>query len=160
VSVSVTNPSSMKVRDILSALLRERPTACRVSAALVPEPTDVVAVYRDADGRVGAAWSCHLSLAAGAAVALVGLPKARIHHIKASGFMDEQVEELYFEVADVLGTLINGFGSDPLHLAEVAWDDSLPEDALAMIASAPRKMGYHVEIRGFAEGSLTVFLAD
>lgn len=153
-------PALKDVAQTLTALLGRHAAVSVSKTPYRPGSAErvLIATYRGLDGTLGAVCLADLAFAAyvGAALAMFPLPRAQ-ESLRA-GKLDEQLEENFHEVMNVISTILTrGEARERLDavLPRVA---GVPADAAAALAKPRARLDLEVEVTGYAKGKLT-FLA-
>lgn len=160
-SVTVAPPTSSTVHDLLTALLLGKPVSVSTAPARTPKDTDVIAEYRRSDGTLGAVWLVDRPNAIRVSAALVNLSRAQteeaVRDCRLGGILDEN----FREIANVLGSLVNGPESDHLVFTGYTLAGHASPEARALLEQARdglRAVGYTIRLAGGGDGNMTIAL--
>lgn len=160
-SITISTPTTDAVHELLEMLLVNRKPSVRTAAVHLPESTDLVGEYRRADGTVGAIWLVDRVTAIYLAAALVALPRTQTAEAVAEHRLDGILDENFREIANVLGSLVNGPESDHLTFTgyqPVSAMSTQARDVYERARDTLRAVGYAVSIGDAHEGNMSIFL--
>lgn len=154
-------PALKDVAQTLTALMGRHVTVSVSKTPYRPGPTErvLVATYRGLDGTLGAVCIADLGFAAyaGAALAMFTLPRAQ-ESLRA-GKLDEQLEENFHEVMNVISTILTRGDARERLDTVVPGLARAPGEAAALIGKHRARLDLEVEIRGYEKGRLTFLVA-
>lgn len=145
-----------KVAGVLEGMLRKKVGVTPAEGPPRREVARVAARYVDADGRDAAMCIAEVPLAAAAGAALSMMPPSSAEEWGQSGVLPEVVAQNFYEVANVLATVVRG-SEERCVLAELtvhADFERLPNDE--RIEASPEQLHLQVEVDGYGSGRLAL----
>jgi hypothetical protein len=153
-------PIQEAIRDLTADLLG-RPTAVDKTAERVErEAVAAIGAYRDREGAVLAALVTDRQLVAILGGALVMVPEVVIKEVLAGSAIADNLYENFWEVANIMSSLLNREGVPHVALADRAesWDGA--DAAVQALIDAPkRQRWFSVTVVGYGTGRLGVVAA-
>ncbi len=120
----------------------------------------VVAVYAEAEGKVGAVAVCNMSAAAylGAALSMVPADVAKSEALKNA--LSAGLLENFGEVANICSQVVTDIHGSRLHLREVLPKVASPSADYKPIFATPRKrVDLEIDVTGFGKGRISLRFA-
>lgn len=152
-------PPREPVRQLYNVLLQRTVSVDRGKVALQPHlgVPMICASYTVDGGRIAAIGLWDLPLAAAAAAAMGMLPPTTVGEVLSAGALDDELMELFHEVANVTARLLNNSGSPHVVLRTVdQLPTTLPRDANALILHPVARLDYNVDVEGFGSGIMSL----
>jgi hypothetical protein len=154
-------PALKQVAQTLTALLGRQATVNVSKTPYRPGRAERVltATYRGLDGTLGAVCLVDLGFAAYVGAALSMFPLPRAQESLRAGKLDEQLEENFHEVMNVISTILTRGDARERLDAVVPGVAGVPADAAAVLAKPRARLDLEVEITGYAKSRLTFLVA-
>jgi hypothetical protein len=154
-------PALKDVAQTLTALMGRHATVSVSKTPYRPGAADrvLVATYRGLDGTLGVAALADLAFASYAGAALAMFPLPRAQESLRAGKLDEQLEENFHEVMNVISTILTRGDARERLDAVVPGLARVPAEAAALLAKPRARLDLEVEITGYAKGKLTFLVA-
>ena len=152
-------PPREPVRQLYNVLLQRTVSVERGKVALQPHlgVPMLCAAYTVDGGRIAAIGLWDLPLAAAASAAMGMLPPTTVGEVLSAGALDEELLELFHEVANVTARLLNSAGTPHVVLRGIdQLPATLPRDAQALLLHPVARLDYNVDIEGFGTGIMSL----
>ena len=152
-------PTREAVRQLYNVLLGCQVTVDRGKVSLQPHlgVPMVVADYVVEGGRIAAVGLWDLPLAASSAAALAMMPATTVGECQTAGRLDDDLLELFHEVANITTKLFNSASTPHIVLRGVQQAPaSLPRDTRALVAAPVARLDYDLGVEGFADGVMSL----
>ena len=116
----------------------------------------VYGLFVDPEGKPVAATMCDAPFAAFAGSALMMLPPGGAEDAAESGDLTPAMEENVHELINICSRMFMGDNTPHLKLEKMYTDESqLPEDARAMIDTAPESNGFGIDFPRYGSGNIS-----
>ncbi|MFT7521034.1 MAG: hypothetical protein ACI9MC_003185, partial [Kiritimatiellia bacterium] len=132
-------------------------------APLVPGPASplVVSVYVDDNGVAGALLVTDVAASAGIAAALTLMPAGAVNEAVRMGELDENLLENWDEIANICTQTVRLAGFPVFKLkGTIQSSTGLTPEVETLISSAPYQVGWSVQVPGFSNGKISIFMAE
>ena len=153
-------PALKDVAQTLTALLGRPVSAASAKVPYRPTNSEAtwLAVYRGLDGALAVVGLADLTFAAHSAAALAMFPVQRAEEAMRARKMDEQLEENFHEIMNVIATALSrAHGGLRLDVV-VSKPLALPTDAVALLDKPRARMDVEIAITGYAKGKLSFLI--
>jgi hypothetical protein len=154
-------PALKDVAQTLTALMGRHAAVSVSKTPYRPAKSErvLVVTYRGLDGTLGAVCLADLAFAAYAGAALAMFPLPRAQESLRAGKLDEQLEENFHEVMNVISTILTRGDARERLDAVSAGVARLSAEATALLERPRARLDLEVEINGYANGKLTFLVA-
>jgi hypothetical protein len=152
-------PPREPVRQLYNVLLQRTVAVERSKVGLQPHlgVPMVAAAYSVDGGRIAAIGLWDLPLAASAAAAMGMLPPTTVGEVLSAGTLDDELMELFHEIANVTARLLNSSGTPHVVLRTIEQLPApLPRDANALLTNPVTRLDYSVDVEGFGAGLMSL----
>ena len=152
-------PPREPVRQLYNVLLQRTVTVERGKVALQPHlgVPMLAASYTVDGGRIAAIGLWDLPLAAAASAAMGMLPATTVAEVLSAGALDDELIELFNEVANVSARLLNSNATPHIVLRGIdQLPATLPRDVNALLLNPVARLDYNVDIEGFGAGVMSL----
>jgi hypothetical protein len=152
-------PPREPVRQLYNVLLQRTVNVERGKVALQPHlgVPMLCANYTVDGGRLAAIGLWDLPLAAASAAAMGMLAPTTVGEVLSSGSLDDELMELFAEVANVTAKLLNGPGSPHVVLRDInQLPAPLARDTNALLMHPVARLDYNVDVEGFGAGIMSL----
>jgi hypothetical protein len=148
-------PIQEALRDLTGDLLGRGTAVDKIKESIPSDQMAAVACFRDDDGVLQAMVPVDRQLVPILGGALVMVPEVVIKEALAKDKVEEHLVENFWEVANIVASLLNREGAAHVVLAERAESyDALGDDARALLASPVRQRWYSVTVQGYGTGRM------
>jgi len=153
-----TNYILPKSKDLLNSfgMLYGNNLDVTESSAKPLSENKVYGLFVDPEGKPVAATMCDAPFAAFAGSALMMLPPGGAEDAAESGDLTPAMEDNVHELINICSRMFMGDNTPHLKLEKMYTDESqLPEDARAMIDTAPESNGFGIDFPRYGSGMLS-----
>jgi hypothetical protein len=156
----VALPVQEAIRDITTDLFGRGTAADKSSDPIEPEDVGAVATYRDDDGKLGAVAVADKDLVGIFGGALAMVPQVALQEAKRSGRLPENIYENFWEVANILVSLLNRPNSPHLVLADrYRTREEATDEVREVIEKPTKRRHFAITVMGYGTGRISLFAA-
>jgi hypothetical protein len=148
-------PIQEAVRDLTGDLLGRGTAVDKIREPIAPDDMALVAGYRDDHGVLQALVPADRQLVPVLGGSLVMVPEVVIKEVLGKGELPDHLVENYWEVANIMASLLNRTGGAHVVLADrTEGFADLEDDARALLAAPVRQRWFSVTVQGYGTGRM------
>jgi hypothetical protein len=148
-------PIQEAIRDLTGELLGRGTAVDKADEAIAPADAAVIAGYRDDAGVLQVLVPADRQLVSVLGGSLVMVPEVVIQEAMAKGEVADHLVENFWEVANILSSLLNREGASHVMLADrTEGVDALGDDGRALLAAPVRARWFSITVQGYGTGRL------